>query len=81
MKIQEKNICNVYGRHRVNFLTMVNNVDVQTCESPKERPNKEMYNKEEMKLPVHKAGNTNGFHTSEIMVILTQYRTCKLKLQ
>ena len=46
-----------------------------------QQPNKEMYNKEEIKLSVHKAGNTNAFYTSEMTLILTHVRKCKLKLQ
>lgn len=35
-----------------------------------QQPNREMHNKEEIKLSVHEAGNTNAFHTSETMLIL-----------
>ena len=40
-----------------------------------------MYNKEDIKLSVHKAGNTNAFNTSEMMHILTRSRKYELKLQ
>lgn len=45
-----------------------------------QQPNRDMYNKEEIKLSDHKAGNTNVFYTSEMMLILTHGRKCKVKL-
>lgn len=41
-----------------------------------QQPNRETYNKEEMKLSVDKAENTEAFETFEMMLSLTQLRKC-----